>query len=366
MPTRLTLESIAARRLAAQWLSAPSPRTPADLVRWCGAVQSQELPLAKWSVGQRLNNGVERDVTDALTDGSILRTHVLRPTWHFVARDDLRWMLTLTAPRVLAKLRPYDARAGMDEATARQGTGAIATAVGRRGPLTRTQLAEVLRTSGLGEVTNWMVGHVLMHAELRGVVCSGPPRGTQQTYALLDERAPAPSSLTHEEALAELARRYFQSHAPATELDYRWWSGLSAADARRGIAALGDRLERATVEGVTFFLWRDAPLPARGGVTAHLLQPFDELVVAYSESRHVVDRAALVRQRKPDGLLTRSVVVNGQVAGRWSRTLDRRHLLRLELLRTLTPRERTALSAAVTRFAAFLGEPLTVDASDEG
>ncbi len=363
---RLTLESIAARRLAAQWLSAPSPRTPADLVRWCGAVQSQDLPLAKWSVGQRLSNGVERDVTAALADGSILRTHVLRPTWHFVARDDLRWMLTLTAPRVLVKLRPFDKRAGMDEAMARQGTRAVGTAIGRRGPLTRTQLAEVLRTSALGEVTNWMVGHVLMHAELRGVICSGPPRGAQQTYALLDERAPAPSSLTHEQALAELARRYFQSHAPATELDYRWWSGLSAADARRGIDALGSELERATLDGTVYLLWRASPPASRPAVTAHLLQPFDELVVAYSESRHVVDRAELVRHRKPDGLLTRSVVVNGQVAGRWNRTLDRRHLLRLELLRTLTPRERTALSAAVERFAAFLGEPLTVDTSDEG
>ncbi len=360
-PERLTLRTIADRRLAAQWLSLPAQRTPADLVRWCGAVQSQDLPLAKWSVGQRLTGCTEREVTDALADGSILRTHVLRPTWHFVARDDLRWMLALTGPRVLAKARPYDVRAGMDEAMAGKGVVAIETAIDRRGALTRAELAQVLRASGLGDVSNWLVGHLLMHAELRGVICSGPPRGREQTYALLDQRAPVRSALTHEEALAELARRYFQSHAPATELDYRWWSGLSAADARRGIDALGRDLERAKVEETTYFVWRQAATALRSAGTAHLLQPFDELMVAYSESRHVVDGAALVRDRKPDGLLTRSVVVDGQVAGRWSRTLDRRHLLRLELLRPLTPRHHRALAAAVERFAAFLGEPLTVE-----
>lgn len=363
---RLTPHSVATRRLAAQWLVRPVPRTPADLVRWCGAVQSQDLPLAKWSVGQRLDGCTERDVTAALTDGAILRTHVLRPTWHFVARDDLRWMLALTAPRVLAKLRPYDARAGLDAATAAKGVRAIEKALDRRGPLTRTQLAQVLRASGSGDVSNWLVGHVLMHAELRGVVCSGPARGAQQTYALLDQRAPAPATLTREEAIVELARRYFQSHAPATELDYRWWSGLGAADARRGIDALGDALERAALGDSTCLLWRAADTVRPSSTTAHLLQPFDEMVVAYSESRHAVDAAELVRQRKPDGLLTRSVLVGGQVAGRWSRTLDRRHQLRLELLRPLTTRERGAVAAAVDRFAAFLGEPLAVETSARG
>ncbi len=363
---RLTLETIAARRTAAQWLRLPQRRTPAELVGWCGAVQSQDLPLAKWSIGQRLAGCTEQEVADALTDGSMLRTHVLRPTWHFVARDDLRWMLALTAPHVLVKLRPYDARAGLHEPTAAKGAKAIETAIDRRGALTRAELAQVLRTSGLGDVTNWLVGHVLMHAELRGIICSGPARGAQQTYALLDERAPARSTLTHDEALAELARRYFRSHAPATALDFRWWSGLSAAEARRGIDALGDLVEPASVAGSTYIVWRDAVVPRGSARTAHLLQPFDELVVAYSESRHVVDRAGLVRDRKPDGLLTRSVVVDGQVAGRWSRTLDRRHLLRLELRRPLTPHEHAAVAAAVDRYAAFLGEPLTTEMSAEG
>lgn len=357
---RLTLPTIASRRLAAQWLNRPAARTPAEFVRWCGAVQSQDLALARWSVGQRLVDGTERDVAHALVEGTILRTHVLRPTWHFVARDDLRWMLALTAPRVLAKVRPYDLRAGLDEGMAVTGTRAIETAIERRGPLTRAELAEVLRTSGIGAVSNWLVGHVLMHAELRGVVCSGPPRGVQQTHALLDERAPRRSTLSHDEALVELARRYFQSHAPATELDYRWWSGLSAAEARRGVEALGDAVERATVEDITYIVWRDAVVTGGSACTAHLLQPFDELVVAYSESRHAVDLAGLVQHRKPDGLLTRTVLVNGQVAGRWSRTLDRRCRLRLDLLRVLTQREHGALAAAVERFAAFLGEPLTV------
>jgi hypothetical protein len=264
----------------------------------------------------------------------------------------------LTAPRVLAKLRPYDARAGMDAAMALRATSVIEQAIAQRGPRTRPELAQVLRSGGPGETSNWLVGHLLMHAELRGVICSGPPRGTEQTYALLDEQAPSRITLSNDEAAVELARRYFQSHAPATELDYRWWSGLSAGDARRGIEALGRAVERITADGLTYVMWRESAVPRGPHGSAQLLQPFDELVVAYSESRHVLDAAGLVRDHKPDGLLTRSVVVNGQVAGRWKRTLARRQLLRLDLLRPLTARELAAVAAAVDRFAGFLGEPL--------
>ena len=329
-------------------------------------MQSQDLPLARWSVGQRINGGTDAQVAAALADGSILRTHVLRPTWHFVARDDLRWMLALTAPRVLAKLRPYDARAGMNAEMAATAIRVVEKAIDQRGPQTRTELAQALRISGPGEVSNWLVGHLLMHAELHGVICSGPPRGPQQTYALLDQRAPARAALSHEEASVELARRYFQSHAPATELDYRWWSGLNAADARRGIDALGDAVERVTADDLTYIVWCEHAVPAAPQGSAQLLQPVDELVVAYSESRHAVDAAGLVRNQKPEGLLTRSVVVNGQVAGRWNRTLARRSLLRLDLLRPLTARELSAVAAAVDRFATFLGEPLDMETSADG
>lgn len=361
MPVPLTLHQVARHRSSTQSLAAPASRTSADLVRWFGAVQSQDLPLARWSLGQRLTGCTASDIEAALADGSILRTHILRPTWHFVARDDLRWMLALTAPRVLAKARPYDVRAGMDDVMARKALKVIEKAIARRGPRTRIELATELRTQ-LGDVSNWLVGHLLMHAELRGVVCSGPARGAQQTYALLEERAPAGPALTRDEAVAELARRYFQSHAPATELDYRWWSGLGASDARRGIEALGDAVERTVVGDLTFIMWRDAPAPGRASSTVQLLQPFDEFVVAYTESRHAMDVAGLVRQGRPDGLLTRTIVVDGQVAGRWTRTLDRRSLVRVELLRRLTAREQRSLAAAVDRFGTFLGEPLSVQA----
>jgi hypothetical protein len=351
-------EKIARLRVIRQGLENPRFATPDAVVRWFGAMQAQDYALAKWSVGQRTLEGSEMTVDAALADGAILRTHVLRPTWHLVARDDLRWMLALTAPRVLARMAPYDRRTGLDAATVTTSTRAIAAAIRKSGHLTRAAVAGALTRKGIPAQAGWLVGLLLMHAELRGVVCSGRPHGAVQTWALVDERAPTAVPMPRDEAMAELARRYFQGHAPATERDYRWWSGLGAADVRRSIDMLGTSLERVRVGDTTYLVHESGPLEPGRVMGAHLLQAFDELVVAYSETRDVVDAAGLVRTRKPEGLLTRSVLLGGQVVGRWRGGAVGARTVHMDVLKPARPGVRAALERAVQGYARFLQQPL--------
>lgn len=346
----VTVAAIAKARAERQRLSAPAAMSPADLVAWLGAVQSQDYPIAKWSVAQRLAKS-GADVERAVADGTILRTHVLRPTWHFVARDDLRWMQALTAPRILTQMAHYDRANGVDAALIARSTKTMARAIERRGHLTRREIAGALTDAGI-TTTPWLVGHLVMYAELHVVVCSGAPKGKQQTYALVDERAPRLSPMARDEAIAELTRRYLQSHGPATAKDFQWWSGMNAADVARGIGMLGGAVERMSCGGRTYFTTR-ARRPVRPkSRTAHVIQPFDEIVVAYTESRDVADVSGLAGA--DGGLLVRGIVVDGQIVARWRIAATRgKRAIVVEPLQRLSSAERAASDAAAARFERF-------------
>ena len=344
--------TIAKERAAAQRLSAPAAWSPARVVEWLGAMQSQEYPLARWSVAQRVAKKTA-DVDAAVADGSILRVHILRPTWHFVARDDLRWMQELTAPRTLAQMRYNDRLNGVDAALVGRAIKAITTAIARDGHLTRAEIAGALTRAGI-KTNAWLVGQLVIHAEMRAIVCSGAPRGRNQTYALVDERAPRPSTMTRDESLAALAERYFRSHGPATARDYQWWSGLKASDAARGIEMLGRAVERVTAGDRVYLRAAERPAVRPTPGQAHLIQTYDELVVAYSESRDVVDVSGAVRAGGSGAaLLTRGIVLDGQIAARWAFAPEGSRALALEPLRRLSSRERAAVAAAAARFERF-------------
>jgi hypothetical protein len=340
-------ETLARRRALAQRLAGMRDTTPAALVSWLGAVQSQDYPLGKWSIAQRLTHDMTA-VESAVASGTILRTHVLRPTWHFVPRDDLRWMQALTSARVVAQMRPIDRRHGIDAALIATAVTRIAGAIERRGHLTRREIGAVLPDGGI-KATPWVVGELLMHAELGAVVCSGVPRGGQQTYALVDERAPRSVRAGRDESLAMLAERYFQSHGPATVKDFRWWSGIDAAGVARAIEILGARLERIRAGDRTYFVTR-TPVSRSTALAAHLIQPYDEIAVGYSESRDVIDAGGAARARG-GGLLLRGLLVDGQLAGRWEATAPRRRAIRVEPFRAFTAREQKAVARAAEHFA---------------
>ena len=228
------------------------------MVQWLGAVQAQDYAAAKWAVGLRLQGATADDIEQAATDGAILRTHVMRPTWHFVSPDDIRWLLALTAPRVHAANAYYYHAQGLDDAIFMRSNAALAKALQGGKHLTRQELVSVLKQVGVvTENLGFML--IIMHAELDGIVCSGARRGKQFTYALLDERVPQSRTLEHDEALAEFARRYFTSHGPATLQDFVWWSGLTVADARAALAMVTSQLMHEVVDGQTY--WFSASMP---------------------------------------------------------------------------------------------------------
>ena len=325
------------------------------------AMQAQEYAPAKGSIGARADAVDEASVDRAVADGTILRTHVLRPTWHFVARADLRWLLELSGPRVQAVNASIYRKLGLDAAALVRCNDLIARALEGGRHLSRREVAVVLERAGVA-AQGQRLAYVVMHAELDRVVCSGAPRGKEQTYALLDERVPPSGPRDPEEALAELAHRYFATRGPATERDFRWWSGLSAAQTKRAIEALGASLASAVVEGRTYwFLPSEAP-PAEPSPAALLLQTYDEYLIAYSESRFLMDVARLYREIVgPGASYFHALILDGQLTGQWRSEVARRTMtIDVRLSRALSAREREAVEAAGARYAAFTGLPTAV------
>lgn len=315
-----------------------------DVVSWLGAVQAQDFHGAKWALATRAGTLTDGDVGAAFDAGRILRTHVLRPTWHFVAPADIRWMLELTGPRVQRTNLAWGGRLGVPARTFTKAISVIATALEGGRHLTRSELAAALKRARIA-ASGSRLAHFVMGAELEGVVCSGPRRGKQFTYALLAERAPNARSLPRDEALAELARRYFDSRAPATVEDFAWWSGLTLTMARGAITAAG--VEAAVV-----------PPGAASAPGAHFLLPnFDEYLIAYKNREAVVDGL----HARNLGVYTSEVpphhvIVDGREAGRWQRTTTTRAVeLRVALHTRVTRASRVALHGEAARYAAFLG-----------
>lgn len=357
------LGGIAQQRLRSHGLSGAPFAGVAEVVGWLGAVQSQEYAVAKWSVGQRATGLSDADLDRALADGTILRTHVMRPTWHFVAAADVRWLLALTAPRVHAVNAHYYRRFELDEEVFARSNALLSAALAGGDQLIRAELATVLAGGGI-QADALRLGYLLMYAELTAVICSGGLRGKQRTYALFDERVPPAPPRGRDEALADLTGRFFTSHGPATRADYQWWSGLAAADARRGLELAAPQLAELVVDGETFW-YAAAPPPGRPdpSPTAHLLQAYDEYVIGYSRTRGALDLAGLGGKVGPDWAL-HGIILDGQFVGGWRRRLTARQLtVEARLLRPLDPVELAAVRDAADRYGGFLGVPteLTVD-----
>jgi hypothetical protein len=327
------------------------------MVAWFGAVQAQEYGPAKWGLALRSSARTnDAAIERAIERGSILRTHVLRPTWHFVAAADIRWMLELTSPQVHRRMAAYDRQLGLDANVMSRATGVIERALGDRGHLTRRDLGVELHRAGLPSGTRELA-HIAMHAELEGIICSGPRRGKQSTYALLADRAPPAPRLDRDEALGELASRYLRSHGPATVRDFVWWSGLGTADARRGLSI--SPAQRREVDGLTYWtLGRKTASVPRLGSGVHLLPIYDEYLVAYRDHR-VVPRPAYVL-----GGFQHALLAGSQVAGTWSTMPGVDGLMvNVRPVRRLALAERRALVQAVTRYRRFLGIPVSLSVS---
>jgi hypothetical protein len=318
----MTPLDVASRRLRNERLVGRPFAEPADAVKWLGAVQSQDYAGAKWAVAQRVRACSDADVERACDRGDIVRTHVLRPTWHFVAPADVRWMLALTAPRIHAASAYYVRQLGLDLRTFERSNAVLAASLRGNRHLTRDELGEDLRRAGI-RAEGPRLAYLMMRAELDALICSGPRRGKQFTYALLDERVPPTKTLARDEALAELARRYFASHGPATLQDFAWWSGLTVADGTRAVELAKGPIVREIADGKTYWLVPSRKAPAPKKPTVHLLPNYDELLVAYKDHAPSFDGDVLGALDKRGNVLSSHIVVkDGRVIGGWRRTLE--------------------------------------------
>ena len=318
-----------------------------------GAVQAQEYADAKWALALRLRQPGATAIERAFTEGRILRTHVLRPTWHFAVPADIRWMLALTGPAVSRRMAPYNRRLELDATVFRRSEKALARALDGGVALTRQELKPILQQAGVNADGPHRLAHIVMQAELDGVVCSGPRKGRHHTYVLFDRRVPSSRTLSRDEALAELARRYFRSHGPAQLQDFAWWSGLSVTDARTAVAMVERELRRETVENKTYWLppaSRTLPAPR----DAYLLPLYDEYLIAYKDRSAALDRVFWTWTAGDP--FSAAVVVKGKVVGTWRRTVARGKLTIVVTPFSPLGREKVAAIANAARaYAHFAG-----------
>ena len=340
-------------RLINQHLAAPQEATPAQLVRWMGCIQAQDYAMAKWAVGCRLPGATDAGIEKDFNEGKILRTHVLRPTWHFVCPEDIRWMLKFNAPRVRALSRPYHRQLGIDAAVLKKSKTILIRVLGEHGQLTRPKLAEVLRKGKIA-TDEARLGHLLMDAELDAIICSAGRIGKQFAYGLLDGQgagspngeAPGSKMLSTEEAIVELACRYFPSRGPATVQDFAWWAGLTLTEARMGLEAVKEGLESVGE------YWFTPPANGIKPASTYLLPAFDEYTVAYKNRDDVLEpahAATCFYGLKP------IVVHNTRVVGMWQRTMKKgKTVVEINPFEGVTPAPARALAAAARKYEKFL------------
>ena len=348
-------------RLHNQFLSRTDFTEPSQVVESLGAVQSQDYAGAKWALAQRLRNTpTDAAIEKAFNEGKILRTHVMRPTWHFVTPTDIRWMLELTAPRIKIAMAHMDRQLELDKSTLKKSNATLKKALQGNEQLTRSELAPILKKAGIS-IEGYRMGQLMGHAELDQVICSGGRKGKQFTYALLEERAPHAKSLAREDALVELTRRYFKSHGPATLQDFVWWSGLTTTDARKGMEAAKSEFEQETIADQTY--WLSAPNVTKdSSSSAYLLPSYDEYTVGYRDRSAIFDGSHIDKLSAfRESILTQVIVVNGEVSGTWKRTLKKNEVV-VELVpfTVLKKAQNGAALAAAQRYGAFLQLPVVL------
>lgn len=345
------------QRLHSHRLTGTPFKRASDVVEWLGAVQAQDYAAAKWALAQRSEGLAESAIDRAFDDGEILRTHVLRPTWHLVLPGDIAWLLDVTAPRIRQINAYQEKQAELTPAILKKTRSVLRKALRGGNFLERKQVAEVLEKAGVVDAEKGLrFAYIMMDAELEGIVCSGPRRGKQFTYALLDERAPNARSLPRDAALKELAVRFFQSHGPATTADLANWATLTVKDATRAAELASTSLTRDVENGRE--LWSapsSAPRVSSG--TVHLLPIYDEYLIGYK------DRAGIVHPDHPlDRALTFTnwIFVDGRMAGTWKRTIaGKRVLVDVETFeRPATPLKR-AIAERVAGFKTWCEAGLT-------
>lgn len=360
----MNAKDITTLRLINQQLAGTLLKTAKELVGWMGAMQAQDYNQAKWALGVRLPHLTEDQIESDFNQGEILRTHLMRPTWHFVSAEDIYWMLELTAPQIKSVLNSRHRELGLTERLVSKSHEVLVDALSGNKSMTREELLNELKKENIPTDLQ-SASHFMLRAEIDGIICSGVMKGKKQTYALLTERVPVRNTLSKEEALAKLAKSYFSSHGPATLPDFVWWSGLSVADARRGLEINKPGLNSATIGSETYwFVDPDHPVKALPD-SVHLLPAFDEFLISYKNRSAVITIEDHKKAISDNGIFRPVVLVNGQISGLWKRTFKRETaFIETEYFRPHNKKEEYLMAKAADLFGHFSGKKAEIKFTD--
>ena len=319
--------TIRTSRLFNQQLITSSITTPKDIVSWMGAVQAQDFNMGKWAVGVRLPGSTDKEIEEALNRGDIVRTHILRPTWHLVSAEDIYWMLDLSASRIKTGIRSVDKELELDNNFISKTNLIITTILEQEPNLTRQEIGDKLRNKGI-ICDNRRLNHIMLGAELDGIVCNGIVRGKKQTYDLLERKVPkGESHFDKDESLHKLAYKYFRSHGPATLHDFIWWSGLAVGDAKRAVELIRPDFIFEIIDSVTYIFHHSINIGGLSSDHIHLLPAFDELLVSYKDRKEILEPGHHKKVIVSNGVFKPFVLHNGKIIGIWNRVVKKNKIV---------------------------------------
>jgi len=307
-------------RLFNQGLTAAEFNSAPEVVKHFGAMQAQDYGMVKWAVGMRMAKPSEVEIERGINSGKIIRTHIIRPTWHLVHNHDIRWMMTLSAPYVKKAMQYVDKQVGLTGPLFKKALSIIEYELSLEDNLTKEELMSKLARKKL-VVSNLLATQIFIHAELEMRICNGTRKGKKNTYSLFDNRVGPSEKLTKEESLIKLATLYFKSRGPATIKDFMWWSGMSLMDARLGVDGLGKKLLRASVNGLEFLYFELENSPSKK--VSALLPAYDEFMVSYSEGRDLAFPHSIDKSILGNGVFKALVLQDNNIVGSWKKIVQK-------------------------------------------
>lgn len=357
----MTHQEISHHRLVSQKLFKTSQNSPQEIVKHLGAMQAQDYAMAKWAIGSRCD-ATEKEIEEAINSAQIIRTHILRPTWHFVSSDDIYWMLDVSAPQVKRFTASAAKKYGYDDKKLNETNSKIEKLLAGNNHLTRDEIMQELDIKKTSNA-DFLSAAIMMNAELDGLVCNGIMKGKQITYALLEERVAKPKTkLIKEEALAKLAKRYFESHGPATLLDFSWWSGFSPTICKQAINTIKLQLSSVEIGNESFWFGNELLAQNNFRESVHFLPAFDEILISYKTRE-----ATILAEHQPkaftnNGIFKPIILENSKVIGTWKRTIKKDHAkIETQFFHETENHKKTILFEGIKGFENYLETKIIIE-----
>jgi hypothetical protein len=345
---------ISSIRLLNQQIVDPQFERIQDLIEWMGAMQAQVFNMMRWAVGIRMSEATDQSIKESFNKGEIIRTHLLRPTWHLVSSNDFFWILELTRAHLKPRMRSRQNQLELTAPLLNQCKTIVEKRLENGDHLTREEIMILLENSGIS-TSGQRAAHIMMDCELDGIVCSGALKDKKQTYALAAERVQVKNSFTREESLYKLAQKYFTSHGPASLKDFIWWSGLPVKDAKKALEMVTPELDSIETDSKEYWLSSKLVLSGKIKYTAHLIPAYDEFIISYTDRADIILAEHHKKAISDNGIFWPVVVINGKAKGVWKTNLKKNKIiLETDYFQPVNRNEKELVRNASEKYSRFL------------